>query len=156
MAGSKNIIDWELTQEKDIAYLIALVKTFDLREHVFIDIYSLREMPELYSLAQVCIYPSTASEPFGLTMLESLASEKPMIVTNMGGMPEIIMDDVTGYVIKIKDYGTLASRIIRLLEEPGIRKRLGVTGRQTVCTHYTKEIMTKSHLDLYKRVLSGA
>jgi glycosyltransferase involved in cell wall biosynthesis len=70
MAGTKNIIDWELTQEKDIAYLVALVKTFDLREHVFIDVYSLREMPELYSLAQVCIYPSTASEPFGLTMLE--------------------------------------------------------------------------------------
>jgi hypothetical protein len=58
-------------------------------------------------------------------------------------------------VIKVKDFETLASRIIHLLEEPRVSKRLGVTGRQTVCTHYTKEIMTKCHLDLYKRVLSG-
>jgi glycosyltransferase involved in cell wall biosynthesis len=155
MAGTKNIIDWDLTQEKDIAYFIDLVKTFDLREYVFIDVYSIQEMPELYSLADVCLYPSSVSEPFGLTMLESLASEKPMIVTNMGGMPEIIMDDVTGYVIKVKDFETLASRIIHLLATPRLKKRLGVTGRQTVCTHYTKEIMTKCHLDLYRRVLTG-
>jgi glycosyltransferase involved in cell wall biosynthesis len=155
MSGTKNIIDWELSQEKEIAYFIDLVKMFDLREHVFINVYSLQEMPELYSLAQVCVYPSSVPEPFGLTMLESLSSGKPMIVTDSGGMPEIIMDDVNGYVIKIKDYETLASRIHVLLEEPRARKRLGNTGRQMVVTHYNKEIMTQSHLDIYKRVLAS-
>jgi glycosyltransferase involved in cell wall biosynthesis len=155
MAGNKNIIDWGLTQEKDIAYFVELVKTFNLQEHIFIDFFSLKEMPELYRLSEVCIYPSSAAEPFGLTMLESLSSERPMIVTNMGGMPEIIMDDVTGYVIKVKDYETLAHRIQLLLEEPNTRIRLGHTGRQTVLNHYTKEIMTKSNLDVYTQVLSG-
>lgn len=155
MSGTKNIIDWELSQEKEIAYFVDLVKTFDLREHVFINVYSLQEMPELYSLAYICVYPSSVPEPFGLTMLESLSSGKPMIVTLTGGMPEIIMDDVNGYVIKVKDYETLAHRIEHLLAEPKVRKRLGSTGRQTVLTHYTKEIMTKCHLDIYKRVLSG-
>ncbi len=155
MAGNKNIIDWELTQEKDIAYFVELIKTFDLKEHVFIDVYSLKEMPALYNLAHVCIYPSSALEPFGLTMLESLSSEKPMIVTNIGGMPEVIIDDVNGYIIKVKDFEALAARIIYLLDEPKVRERLGRTGRQTVCTHFTKETMTRSHLDIYKQVLSG-
>ncbi len=156
MAGTKNIIDWELSQEKEIAYFIGLVKMFDLRKHVFINVYSLEEMPELYGLAQVCVYPSSVSEPFGLTMLESLSSGKPMIVTESGGMPEVIMDDVNGYVIKIRDYETLASRIHLLLDEPRIIERLGNTGRQMVVTHYNKEIMTQSHLDIYKRVLTGS
>ncbi|MEE8328372.1 MAG: glycosyltransferase family 4 protein [Thermodesulfovibrionia bacterium] len=156
MAGNKNIIDWELSQEKDIAYFIELVKTFDLKKHVFIDFYSLKEMPAFYSLADICVYPSTSLEPFGLTLLESLSSGKPIIVTNTGGMPEVIMDDVNGYVIKVKDFEILASRIEYLLAEPGVRKRLGCTGRRAVCTHYTKEIMTKSCLEIYKSVLSGA
>lgn len=156
MAGTKNIIDWELTQQREIAYFVDLIKTFDLQEHVFIDVYSIEEMPELYALSQVCIYPSTAPEPFGLTMLESLSSGKPMIVTNMGGLPEIIMNDVNGYVIKVKDFETLASHIEHLLAVERVRERLGLTGRQMVTTHYTKGIMTKCHLDIYKRVLSGA
>lgn len=155
MSGTKNIIDWELSQEKEIAYFVDLVKTFDLKEHVFINVYSLQEMPELYSLAEVCVYPSSVPEPFGLTMLESLSSGKPMIVTESGGMPEVIMDDVNGYIVKIRDYETLASRIHLLLEESRVRERLGNTGRQMVINHYNKEIMTQSHLDIYKRVLTS-
>ncbi len=154
MAGTRNIIDWELSQEKEIAYFVDLVKTFDLKEHVFIDAYTLQEMPELYSLANVCVYPSSAPEPFGLTMLESLSSGKPIIVTMTGGMPEIIMDDVNGYLIKVKDFETLASRIVHLMSEDKTRKRLGNTGREIVCTHYTKEIMAQSYLNVYNRVLS--
>jgi glycosyltransferase involved in cell wall biosynthesis len=155
MAGTKNIIDWDLVQQKDIAYFVDLVKTFDLKEYVFINFYAHQEMPELYSLAHVSVYPSTALEPFGLTMLESLATGTPIIVTQTGGMPEIIMDDVNGYLINVKDFEVLASRIEHLLSKDRTRERLGNTGRQMVCTHYTKGIMTKCHLELYREVLSG-
>ncbi|MCK5286212.1 MAG: glycosyltransferase family 4 protein, partial [Thermodesulfovibrionia bacterium] len=122
--------------------------------HVFIDAYSLQEMPELYSASDVCVYPSSVPEPFGLTMLESLSSGKPIIVTEMGGMPEIILNDINGYVIKVKDYETLASRIEHLLSDNKTRNRLGKTGRQIVTTHYTKQIMTQCHLDVYTNVFS--
>ena len=154
LAGTKNIIDWELSQEKEIAYFVDLVKTFDIKKHVFIDAYSLQEMPELYSASDVCVYPSSVPEPFGLTMLESLSSGKPIIVTEMGGMPEIILNDINGYVIKVKDYETLASRIEHLLSDNKTRNRLGKTGRQIVTTHYTKQIMTQCHLDVYTNVFS--
>lgn len=155
LAGTKNIIDWNKAQQKDIAYFVDLVKTFNLEDNIYIDVYSLEEMPELYSLSQVCVYPSSVPEPFGLTMLEALATAKPMVVTNMGGMPEIIQNDIDGYIVPVKDYEALASRIIQLFGDSKLRKRLGNTGRQKVENHYTKKLMTKCHLQLYQKILKG-
>ena len=82
LAGTKNIIDWGAKQQKDIAFIVDLVKNFNLKDNVLIDAYSLKEVAQLYEIAEMCIYPSTVGEPFGLTMLESLSSAKPMIVTS--------------------------------------------------------------------------
>lgn len=155
MAGTKNIIDWGQTQQKDIAYIIKLIKSLKLEKDVLIDAFSLDEMAQLYSLAKFCVYPSSSPEPFGLTMLESLSSGRPIIVTNMGGMPEIIQDGITGFVIKVRDSEALASRSIRLLEDDTLRERLGYTGRQTVLAQYRKERMAKDILVVYQKILGG-
>lgn len=155
LTGTKNIIDWGETQEKDIAYFIDLIRVFNLKANVLIDFFKYTEMPELYSLADVCIYPSSVSEPFGLTMLEALATAKPMIVTNAGGMPEVIRDGINGYVIKVRDVEALAHYILRLLEDGNLARRLGRTGREMVEKHYTKEMMTSSHLEIYRRFVFG-
>jgi len=154
MAGSKNIIDWGETQQKDIAYLVGLVKTFRLERHVLIDAFTLDEMAQLYGVAEVCMYPSSVGEPFGLTMLESLSASKPMIVTDAGGMPEIIQDGINGFVIPVRDFESLASRIIQLLVNNNLRQRFGYTGRQMALSHYTKEIVTRNNIQVYKDVLS--
>ena len=151
LAGTKNIIDWALSQQKDIAYMVNLVKSLKLRDNVLIDTYPLADMPRLYAASLVCVYPSTASEPFGLTMLESLASASPMVVTETGGMPEIIKDGINGFIIPIKDFDSLASRINQLLGDTELRERLGHTGRQMVEQQYTKEIIAENTLRLYKK-----
>lgn len=153
LAGTKNIIDWGAVQQKDIAYIVGLIKMLGLQDHLLIDAYSLDEIVQLYGVAEVCIYPSTVSEPFGLTMLESLSASKPMVVTNAGGMPEIIQDGINGYVVPIRDYEALAMRTIQLLDNTSLRKRLGTTGRQIVKSYYTKEIMTTRTLDIYRKIL---
>jgi glycosyltransferase involved in cell wall biosynthesis len=153
LAGTKNIIDWGTTQQKDIAYFLSLVKFFDLEDSVMIDAYTLDQMPGLYGASDVVIYPSSAMEPFGLTMLEGMATAKPMIVTNVGGMPEIIHDSINGFVVPIRDFEALAGRISRLLAEDRLRERFGRTGRQMVERHFTKEHMTQNHLDIYKSLI---
>lgn len=153
LAGSKNIIDWGATQQKDIAYIVNLIKHFKLENNVLIDVYSLDDMRQLYGVSTVCIYPSSVGEPFGLTMLESLASGKPIIVTNAGGMPEIVRDGINGFVVPVRDYETLASRINQLIEDYKLRLRLGYTGRQIVESQYSKERVTKETLSIYKRFL---
>lgn len=153
MAGAKNIIDWGAHQQKDIAYLVGLVKTFRLERYALIDAFTLDEMAQLYGVAEVCMYPSSVGEPFGLTMLESLSASRPMIVTDAGGMPEIIQDGINGFVIPVKDFEALASRVIQLLTDEKLKHRFGYTGRQMVLSHYSKEIVTKNNIEVYKNVL---
>ena len=153
LAGTKNIIDWALTQQKDIAYMVNLIDFFKMRKNVLIDTFKLEDMPKLYAASDVCVYPSSASEPFGLTMLEALSSAKPMVVTETGGMPEIIKDGINGFVVPIKDFEALSSRVIQLINNNELRDRLGYTGRRMVEQHYTKEIVTTNTLDIYRRLL---
>ena len=153
LAGTKNIIDWAQSQQKDISYMVNLVDFFNMRKNVLIDSYKLEDMPKLYAVSDVCLYPSSASEPFGLTMLEALSSAKPMIVTETGGMPEIIKDGINGFVIPIRDFDALASRVIQILSNDDLRDRLGYTGRQMVEQSYTKEIVTRNTLNIYRDLI---
>ncbi len=153
LAGTKNIIDWGATQQKDIAYFISLIKFYGFEKNVLVDVYSLDEMPGLYAASDIVLYPSTAMEPFGLTMLEAMATAKPMIVTQAGGMPEIIQDGINGFVVPIKDFESLAGRICTLLAEKRLVDDFGRTGRQMVEHQFTKEIMSDHHVEVYRQTL---
>lgn len=153
LAGTKNIVDWGATQQKDIAYMVNLIEFFNLRENVLIDAFPLDDMPGLYAAANVCVYPSTSSEPFGLTMLEAMASGKPMIVTDAGGMPEIIKDGINGFVIPIKNFEVLASRILQLFNDKRLNHRLGYTGRDIIEMYYTKDMVTRNIVQLYHKLV---
>lgn len=153
LAGSKNIVDWGGSQQKDIAYLVDLIKHFKMEDNVLIDTYTLDQVKELYELSDVCLYPSSAPEPFGLTMLEAMAMSKPMIVTNMGGMPEIIKHGVNGFIVPVRDFETMAAKICHLLDDVKLRERFGYTGREMVESQYTKERVTRDTLMVYRKVL---
>lgn len=153
LAGTKNIVDWSNSQQKDIAYIVDLINNLGLKNNVFIEMFTLDEMQNLYAIAEVCLYPSSVGEPFGLTMLESLAAGKPMIVTNSGGMPEVIQDGINGYVVPIRDYEALANKITMLLGDENIKKRVGITGRKIAELRFTKEIMAENNLKVYYKLL---
>ncbi|MFH1831145.1 MAG: glycosyltransferase family 4 protein [Pseudomonadota bacterium] len=153
LAGTKNTIDWGAVQQKDIAYFLRLIKFFGLEKNVLVDAYRLDQMPGLYAASDVIIYPSTAMEPFGLTMLEAMSTAKPIIVTCAGGMPEIIQDGINGFIVPIKDFESLAGRICRLLAEDRLCDDFGRTGRQMVEHQFTKEIMTEQHIEIYEQLL---
>ena len=151
LAGTKNIIDWGATQNKDIAYIVGLVDSFKLRKNVLMDVYRLEDMPYIYAASKVCVYPSSSPEPFGLTMLESMASGRPIIVTKTGGMPEIVNDGINGFVIPTFNFENLANRIMQLFNDKDLRQRLGNAGRAVVEQRYTKETMAKNTLDVYRK-----
>ncbi len=151
LAGTRHIIDWTQSQPQDIAYMVNLIEFLDLKDNVLVDVFPLEDMPWLYAASDVCVYPSTVSEPFGLTMLEALASGKPMIVTQAGGMPEIIKDGINGFIIPVKDYGSLSARIVELLASDELREQMGQTGRQMVEQLYTKAIVTEQTLQIYEK-----
>lgn len=151
LAGTRRIIDWGETQHKDLAYIVQLVRRFGLEENTLIEVFTREEMPHLYRMSEFSIYPSTVGEPFGLTMLEATACARPMIVTNCGGMPEVITDGVNGFVIKARGYKALADRCISLFQDQALRQSLGQTGREIIERKFTKSIMTENTLNVYRQ-----
>ena len=155
LAGSSQMIDWDAHMDGDMAFMSELVRILGLEDNIHIGCYSIDQMAELYNLSEVCVYPSSAQEPFGLTMLEAQATERPMVVTRAGGMPEIIHDTINGYVVPQRDHDALAHRIVTLIQDADLRRRLGKVGRTNVLTHFTKEIMADATLRVYEQVLAG-
>lgn len=154
LAGSKNIVDWVNSQQKDIAFILHLIHNFNLKENVLIDHFTLEEMGGLYQLCEFCFYPSSFGEPFGLTMLEAMAAGKPIIVTDSGGMPEIIKEEVNGFIIRTRDWEALAERSMTLLADEALRIKVGDKGQQMVEEFYNKERMTDDILKVFELVRS--
>ncbi|GAB6929270.1 glycosyltransferase family 4 protein [Paenibacillus sp. JCM 10914] len=86
-----------------------------------------------YSLAEVVAVPSSSREAFGLVNVEAMAAGVPVIASSSGGIPEIVENGVTGYLIQHDDlpHG-LAEHILQLLQNESLRHRIGMAGRETV------------------------
>jgi len=79
---------------------------------------------------------SSRQESFGLTAIEALAMETPVVATRCGGPEEVLEDGVTGLLVPVKDPLALAEAIERLLLDPKLARRLGESGRNHVSEHF--------------------
>jgi glycosyltransferase involved in cell wall biosynthesis len=79
---------------------------------------------------------SSEQESFGLTAIEALAMETPVVSTRCGGPEEILVDGVTGLLVPVKDPLAMADAIVRLLSDPVFARRLGARGRIHVSEHF--------------------
>lgn len=82
---------------------------------------------------------SSEQESFGLTAIESLALETPVVSTRCGGPEEIIVDGVNGFLVNIKDEEAMATAILKLLNDPTLTRKLGAAGRLQVLERFTQE-----------------
>lgn len=152
LAGTSQTVDWGSHQQKHVEQIMGLIKELDLTEHVFVKLFAWEQMPLVYKAAEFCIYPSCFEEPFGLVMLESMATEKPIVVSRAGGMPEIVKNGVNGFVVSMANEKELADRCCYLLRNPELCQEMGRRGRRMVEKYWTKEIMTRATLEVYKKV----
>lgn len=97
------------------------------------------ELIELYRSADVFVLPSLA-EAFGHVVVEAGASGLPAIVSNVGGMPEIIAEGETGYVINPGDSAALRGHLERLAADAGLRERMSRAARQRVETRFNGQL----------------
>ena len=72
-------------------------------------------LAELYRKMDICVVPSVWPEPFGIVALEAMASERPVIVTRVGGLQHIVADGIDGFVVDSFDAQALREKIIRLI-----------------------------------------
>jgi glycosyltransferase involved in cell wall biosynthesis len=112
-----------------------------------------------YCSATVTVLPSVyrdvygnyleAPELLGLTLLESMACETPVVCTDVGGMPEIVEDGITGFVVPPNDPRSLREKIHYLLDNPKLGEQMGQAGREKVLRSFTWDSVAQKCLEAY-------
>ncbi len=103
------------------------------------------------SVADLFLLPS-AKESFGLAALEAMACEVPVVASNVGGLPEIIEDDVTGFVCPPVALEAMAARGVALLTDADLHSRIARSASQVVRTRYCAEAIVPMYEALYQEV----
>lgn len=108
---------------------------------------------EALGCCDVFVNPSVY-ESFGISLLEAMASGKPTVATNVGGIPYIVRNGKTGIIVKHGDPESLAKAIKELLGSSELRKQMGEKGLQLAKSYDWKEIVL--HIEqLYEKVLTS-
>lgn len=84
-----------------------------------------------YSDCDVVVLPSR-NEGWGLSLMEAMACEKPVVASRVGGIPELVRDGVDGILVDPGDVDQLSDAAAKLLGDPGLRKRMAAAGRERV------------------------
>lgn len=92
----------------------------------------------LLAASDVVVCPSRF-ESFGLAVVEAMACGVPVVSTPVGGPSETVMDGETGYLAAPDAPDLFAERVVRLLQDPGLRDRFGHAGRARVCARFSLE-----------------
>ena len=98
--------------------------------------YTPERLPALYHSADICVVPSIWPEPFGIVSLEAMAMEKPVIVSDVGGLRETVEHGISGFVIPPGDSVILAHYLAFLLDNPERCRQMGSAGRQRVLSTF--------------------
>ena len=121
----------------DQAWLEGLAEGRGVRRHVhFLSGLSYPEIAACYAACEVFALPSRA-EGFGLVYLEAMACGKPVIGGGHGGVPEVVEDGKTGYLVQHGDVTQLATSLEALLSDPTVAREMGARGRERVQREFT-------------------
>ena len=114
------------------------------------------QWPQIYHFlsneADICI-SSSVSEHFPFYILECMAARKPIVATNVGGVPEAVIDGVNGSLVPPRDPTSLAKAILRLINDPDKAKEMGLKGRKLVEQRFSMDMITRKLKDVYELAL---
>ncbi|MFX0079658.1 MAG: glycosyltransferase family 4 protein [Candidatus Hermodarchaeota archaeon] len=116
----------------------------------FLGILPRRKLRDTYTACDVFVLPSRSrSEAFGIVLLEAMARAKPVVATNVGGIPYVVNNGKTGILVPPSDQTSLAEAITQLLLNPQTRQQLGQAGYQRVTEYFTRPPITRKLEELY-------
>jgi len=131
-----------------------LIKRLDLEDNVEF-VYNIKdvELAKYYAACDVFALPSRM-EGWGLSLMEAMATGKPVVSTNVGGIPELVENKVNGYLCNPGDVTTLSKKIIYLLKNEDVAKEMGKMGLKKARS-YSWEKTAKRVKNIYERIMEG-
>jgi glycosyltransferase involved in cell wall biosynthesis len=97
---------------------------------------------------------SSVTEGLGTSLLDAMACARPIVATRAGGIPEIVEDEVNGLLVPVRDHRALAAAIVRALNDPALRRRMGEAGLARANERFTVERMVSETASVYARIAS--
>lgn len=110
------------------------------------------DVARVLNTLDVFVFPSLA-EALGTAILEAMAMKKPVVASRVGGIPEIVKEGRTGYLVDPEDSGALAGKVVYLLRNAEVRRKMGSEGRQFVEAHYDNRLMVHRLEKLYRELV---
>lgn len=111
-----------------------------------------KDLPEVYSKFNIACYLSN-SESFGVSAIEAMSCNCPVVASDADGFTEVIENGVTGIIVPKKDPVATAAAIQKFIDNPELTNRMGIAGRERVCSMYKWEGNVDTMLSIYKSVL---
>jgi glycosyltransferase involved in cell wall biosynthesis len=113
------------------------------------------DAPALIGLCDLIVMPSRKREGLPKAVIEAMAQGVAPIVSNVGGMPEVVVDGECGLVVPPSDVDSLSKAILDLVDDREKAKRLGNKARERIRDHFNIEHTIAEHLSLYTSLLEG-
>lgn len=137
--------------------IISLIKKYRLEKKVkFLN--DIKNMPVAYAASDLVLSTSVEPETFGRVSAEASAMGKIVIATDHGGSKEIILDGVTGYLVKPSDHKALAKKIeyvLKLIEDEKTKKEFEKNCRNHIKQNFSLEKMCENTISLYNELFNN-
>jgi glycosyltransferase involved in cell wall biosynthesis len=131
----------------------SLVRSLGLEDHVHL-LGRRSDMPQVLSSFDAFVLPSE-SEGMSNAILEAMAMELPVVVTAVGGAPEVIREGHDGFLVAYPDSSAMAAKLRRVLLDPALRRDVGVAARERVVEAYSAAGMVRQIEELYVTLTNG-
>ena len=109
------------------------------------------DIPQLLTLSDLLVLPSY-TEGLPLVILEAMAAGLPVVATPVGGIPEVVIHQETGFLVPVENVQALGDAILRLLQNPLLRNEMGNKGLEMVNENFSLEKMCGEVFDIYEKV----
>ena len=146
------IVGIETNENSYLRYLKKLAKKLNIQKNI-IFLNRVEDINLVFNSLDVFVFTSL-KESFGRVLVEAMASYKSVVAFNKFGPSEIIENNISGFLVKPKDYKELASKIIYLLENKDIRERLGKNARKIVEDKFSLDRCIEDIKKIYLEVLN--
>ncbi len=113
-----------------------------------------RDVPDLMNVMDIFVL-SSISEGISLTLIEAMACELPIVTTDAGGNPEVVLDGVTGFLVPPTNPSALAEKLLLLMNDSEARTRMGAAGRMRAVGNFSIEKSVQEYEKCYRQNLGN-
>ena len=112
----------------------------------------INNLEEQIGALDLIVHPAE-KEGLGVALLQASSAKVPVVATNVGGIPEIIKNNVNGFLINPDDKVNLKNSIKRLIDDSNLRKVFGENGNKIVKEEFSINSMLKGNIAVYEKII---